>query len=58
MKGNKKNMDWEKIYYAIKNEAFSIKYCIFMGIIRSISKDDLEFLLAEMEWEIENGERK
>ena len=51
-------MDWEKIYHNIQNQAFSIKYCIFMDIIRSISKDDLEFLLAEMEWEIENGERK
>lgn len=51
-------MDWEKIYYAIKNEAFSIKYCIFMGIIRSISKDDLEFLLIEMECEIEEREKE
>lgn len=51
-------MDWEKIYHAIQNQAFSIKYCIFMGIIRSISNEDLEFLLVEMEWEIEHKERK
>ena len=51
-------MDWEKIYHAIQNQTFSIKYCIFMGIIRSISNEDLEFLLVEMEWEIEERKKK
>lgn len=51
-------MDWEKIYHAVQNQAFVIKYCLFMNIIRSISNEDLEYLLVEMECEKEERERK
>ena len=51
-------MDWEKIYHAVQNQAFVIKYCLFMNIIRSISNEDLEYLLVEMEYEKEERERK
>lgn len=49
-------MDWIEAIKTIKNQEFTIKYQLFMNIIRSISNEDLEYLLVEMEYEKE--ERK
>ena len=51
-------MDWIKIIQMIKNQEFTIKYMLFMNIIRSISNKDLEYLLVEMEYEKEERERE